>query len=102
MIDPAQAAAEHFYSGALSRIARIMVGLAPLLVAGAWLKFGVRPAIGFAFGEPVVGIAFAALALVAAFLNAAFDLCLGCQMYLFIQRIRPAQQGGPNKEVSQP
>ena len=34
-----------------------------------------------------------ALALVAAFLNAAFDLCLGCQMYLFIQRnlrVRPS------------
>jgi hypothetical protein len=34
-----------------------------------------------------------AFALVAAFLNAAFDLCLGCQMYLFIQRnlrVRPS------------
>ena len=47
-------------------------------------------AIGFAAGEPVVGIAFAAMALAAAFLNAAFDLCLGCHMYLLIQRIRPA------------
>jgi hypothetical protein len=29
----------------------------------------------------------------AAFLNAAFDLCLGCQVYLFIQRnlsVRPS------------
>lgn len=33
---------------------------------------------------------FAALALAAAALNAVFDLCLGCQMYLLIQRIRPA------------
>jgi hypothetical protein len=33
---------------------------------------------------------FTTLALAAAFLNAAFDLCLGCQMYLLIQRIRPA------------
>ncbi len=46
--------------------------------------------IGFAAGQPVVGIVFAAMALVAAFLNAVFDLCLGCQMYLLIQRIRPA------------
>jgi Domain of unknown function (DUF4395) len=38
----------------------------------------------------VVGIVFAAFALAAAFLNAAFDFCLGCHMYLFIQRIRPA------------
>jgi hypothetical protein len=47
-------------------------------------------AIGFAAGLPVVGIVFAAFALAAAFLNAAFDFCLGCHMYLFIQRIRPA------------
>jgi len=46
--------------------------------------------IGFALGATIVGIACAALALAAAFLNAAFDLCLGCHMYLFIQRIRPA------------
>ena len=31
-----------------------------------------------------------ASALGAAFLNAAFDYCLGCQMYLLIQRIRLA------------
>jgi hypothetical protein len=46
--------------------------------------------IGFAAGATVVGMAFAALALAAAFLNAAFDLCLGCHMYLLIKRIRPA------------
>lgn len=37
--------------------------------------------------------AVGALALVAAFLNAAFDLCLGCQVYLFMkrnQRVRPS------------
>jgi hypothetical protein len=43
---------------------------------------------------------FAALALAAAFLNATFDLCLGCQMYLLIQRIRPAAGGRPHKEVN--
>ena len=46
--------------------------------------------ICFAFGATIAGIAFAALALVAAFLNAVFDLCLGCHMYLLIKRIRPA------------
>jgi Domain of unknown function (DUF4395) len=46
--------------------------------------------VGFAAGATVVGMAFAGLALAAAFLNAAFDLCLGCHMYLLIQRIRPA------------
>jgi hypothetical protein len=46
--------------------------------------------IGFATGVTPLGIVFTALALAAAFLNAAFDFCLGCEMYLFIQRIRPA------------
>lgn len=46
--------------------------------------------IMFAIGAPVAGLVFAALALVAAFLNAIFDYCLGCQMYLFIRRIRQA------------
>jgi hypothetical protein len=59
--------------------------------------------IGFAAGAAVVGIAFTALALAAAFLNAAFDLCLGCQVYLFIQRTRPSAQraAGPDREVYQ-
>jgi hypothetical protein len=43
----------------------------------------------FAVGAPVAGLVFAALAFVAALLNAAFDYCLGCQMYLLIRRIRP-------------
>jgi Domain of unknown function (DUF4395) len=59
--------------------------------------------IGFAAGAAVVGIAFTALALAAAFLNAAFDFCLGCQVYLFIQRTRPSAQraAGPDREVYQ-
>src|SRR5580700_803480 len=49
--NPAQAAAvEHFYSGALNRIERFMAVLAPLLAAAAWWRFGLRPAVGFAFG----------------------------------------------------
>ncbi len=47
----------------------------------------------YAAGAPVGGIVFTSLALAAAFLNAAFDLCLGCQAYLFIQRnlrVRPS------------
>lgn len=47
-------------------------------------------ALLFALGLPVAGLVFAALAFVAAFLNAVFDFCLGCQLYLFIVRFRPA------------
>ncbi len=44
--------------------------------------------ICLAAGATVAGRACTGLALAAAFLNAAFDICLGCQMYLFIQRSR--------------
>jgi hypothetical protein len=53
-----QAAAEHFYSGALDRIRRDMLVLAPLLaVTSAW-KFGLRPAIGFAIGCAIAYVNF--------------------------------------------
>jgi len=48
--------------------------------------------IGYAAGVTAVGIACTALALAAAFLNAAFDFCLGCHMYLFIRRIRTSHR----------
>jgi Domain of unknown function (DUF4395) len=69
--------------------------------------------VGFALGEAVVGTVFTALALAAAFLNAAFDVCVGCQVYLFHQRLfqqrlfnqrtRPSAQRtvGPDREVYQ-
>jgi Domain of unknown function (DUF4395) len=62
----------------------------PRFSQGVGMVFTGVGAIFFAVGMPVAGLVFAALALVAAFLNAAFDFCLGCQMYLFIQRFRPA------------
>jgi hypothetical protein len=74
----------------------------PRFAQGVGMVFAAIGTIGFAAGVPVLGVVFAAFALAAAFLNAAFDFCLGCQMYLLIQRIRLAQRGGPNEEVSQP
>ncbi len=34
----------------------------------------------------MVGLVFTAFALIAAFLNAAFGLCLGCEVYLAFRR----------------
>jgi hypothetical protein len=49
-------------------------------------------------------MAAAALAFVAAFLNAAFGLCLGCEMYVLIRRIWPRRYEAvppePDKEVA--
>jgi hypothetical protein len=72
----------------------------PRFAQGVGMAFAAIGTLGFAVGLPPVGIVFTAFALAAAFLNAAFDYCLGCQMYLLIQRIRPAHESGPHKEES--
>ena len=64
----------------------------PRFSQGVGLVIAAIGVIGYAAGLTGVGIAFTAMALAAAFLNAVFDFCLGCQMYLFIRRIRPSQR----------
>ena len=44
--------------------------------------------VGFAVGHPLVGLIATGFALVAAFLNAAFGICLGCQIYPLVARSR--------------
>jgi hypothetical protein len=48
--------------------------------------FAVIGVIGFAAGVPAVGLIATALALAAAFLNAAFGFCLGCETFLLLRR----------------
>jgi hypothetical protein len=65
----------------------------PRFAQGVGMIFALGGVLGYAVGVTALGIAFTALALVAAFLNAAFDYCLGCQVYLFIkrnQKVRPS------------
>ena len=65
----------------------------PRFAQGVGMVIAAVGVLGYATGATAVGIVFTALALVAAFLNAAFDICLGCQVYLFIQRnqrVRPS------------
>jgi hypothetical protein len=47
---PTLADADAFYAGALDRIRNLMIGLAQVLFAGAWWKFGRIPALGFLLG----------------------------------------------------
>ncbi len=54
-----------------------------LLVSGVGLALGL-------IGVPVTVVVGAALAFLAAFLNAAFGLCLGCELYLVLVRLRAA------------
>jgi hypothetical protein len=50
--------------------------------------FGLVGTVGFAFGLPLLGVIATAFALFAAFLNAAFGICLGCQLYPLVTRLR--------------
>jgi len=63
---------------------------APLRFAqGMGFAFAAVGVLGYATGAAWLGITATALALAAAFLNAAFAFCLGCETYLLIQRFRP-------------
>ena len=53
------------------------------------LIFAVVGAAAFGAGAFLVGVVATAFALVAAFLNAAFGICLGCQLYPLVARLRP-------------
>ena len=56
------------------------------------LVISVIGVIGYAAGLIPLGMAAAAAALAAAFLNAAFGFCLGCEMYVLIKRVWPGRQ----------
>jgi hypothetical protein len=52
------------------------------------LVFAAAGVAGFTLGAPLVGVVATAFALAAAFLNAAFGICLGCQIYPLAARLR--------------
>lgn len=76
----------------------------PRFAQGVGLVVSVVGVIGYFTGLTPLGIAGAAAALAAAFLNAAFGFCLGCEMYVLIRRVWPGRQGmaqsDPDKEVA--
>ena len=57
--------------------------------------FALVGVLAFAAGAPAVGLVATAAALAAAFLNAAFGLCLGCEMYLLFKRTTSRDEGVP-------
>ncbi|KUI05987.1 hypothetical protein AU188_02550 [Mycobacterium sp. IS-3022] len=52
------------------------------------LGFAVVGVAGFVSAHPLLGLIATGFALVAAFLNAAFGICLGCQLYPLVVRVR--------------
>jgi len=64
------------------------------------LIFSAVSLLGFLAGSTVVGGVFAGFALFAAFLNAAFGICLGCQLYPLVTRFRRTTPSGVVGESS--
>jgi hypothetical protein len=58
----------------------------PRFAQGVGLAFALVGLVGYATGLEWLGMAATACALVAAFLNAVFGLCLGCETYLLMLR----------------
>ncbi|MEV0808385.1 DUF4395 domain-containing protein [Micromonospora sp. NPDC050200] len=51
------------------------------------LVFTLVAVVGHLVGVPALGVAATGAALAAAFLNVAFDICLGCEAYLALRRL---------------
>ena len=63
---------------------------APRFAQLCGLAFSLIGLAGFALGATWLALGAIAFALAAAFLNAAFDFCIGCEIYLRAQRLRRA------------
>jgi hypothetical protein len=63
----------------------------PQFAQAVGLGFALIAVIASVTGADGVFTVAVGFALAAAFLNAAFNFCLGCQMYLFILRLRTAK-----------
>ena len=60
----------------------------PRFAQAVGLVFALLALIGAVTGVTTLFVVPAAFALGAAFLNAAFDFCLGCEIYLRVKRVR--------------
>ncbi|GIH29062.1 membrane protein [Acrocarpospora phusangensis] len=63
----------------------------PRFAQGVGMAFALVGLIGFAAGVTPLALGATAAALLAAFLNAAFGLCLGCEAFLIIRRLQPGR-----------
>ena len=62
----------------------------PRFAQAVGLAFTVVALAGYVAGLDLLGAVAAGFALAAAFLTAAFGLCLGCEVYLLLRRAAPA------------
>ncbi|MFJ5273143.1 DUF4395 domain-containing protein [Streptomyces sp. NPDC088358] len=59
----------------------------PRFAQAVGLAFAAVGLVGYTVGPDWLGLAATGCALAAAFLNAAFGYCLGCEMYLLVRRV---------------
>ena len=59
----------------------------PRFAQAVGLGFAVVALVGYLAGLELLGAVATGMALAAAFLNAAFDFCLGCELYLLGRRV---------------
>ena len=71
----------------LSPPAELEAEAPPRFAQAVGFAFAAVGAIGYLSGVTPLGVVATAFALVAAFLNAAFDYCLGCEVHLRIVRL---------------
>jgi Ca2+/Na+ antiporter len=67
----------------------------PRFAQAVGVVFAAIGVIGFAVGLSWLGLVATALAFIAAFLNAAFGYCLGCEIYLLSRRLLTTRKGVP-------
>ena len=86
----------------LSPPAELEAEAPPRFAQGVGFGFAVVGAIGYLASITPLGVVATAFALAAAFLNAAFDFCLGCEVHLRLVRLlgRPVVRYVPRAEAA--
>jgi len=74
---------------------------APRFAQTVGLVFAVVALIGYGADVTLLGAIALGFAVAAAFLNAVFGFCLGCEMYLLIQRMKPSRSNPTTVQAPQ-
>lgn len=74
----------------------------PRFAQGVGFVFAALGTVGYATGLTALGVTATALALGAAFLNAAFGFCLGCEVYLRLPAALRYPRRGPEHPTGPP
>ena len=67
----------------------------PRFAQAVGLAFALLALAGYLSGADLLGAVATGFALAAAFLNAAFGFCLGCEVFLLVRRVAPAAPQHP-------